>query len=111
MHRGVHRGAHRDVHRGAHRDVCRVCIGSMGTFSQSDNRGACRSVHRHYNWLIVLELQMSTSVCPWLLLVALATIDLVDDNRGLEFKAYFKQLYPLWMVDSFRTSKVHRCLL
>ena len=23
----------------------------------------------------------------------------------LKFKAYFEQLYPLWVVDSFRTSK------
>ena len=27
-----------------------------------------------------------------------------------KFKAYFEQLYPLWVVDSFRTSKVHHCL-
>ena len=28
----------------------------------------------------------------------------------LKFKAYFEQLYPLCMVDSFRTSKVHHHL-
>ena len=46
-------------------------------------------------------------VCHWL---PIATIDLVGDNRNLKFEAYFEVLYPLRVVDSLRTLKVHHCL-
>ena len=42
------------------------------------------SSYTHCAWLIVLELQRSITICPWLPLVALATIDLVGDNRKFE---------------------------
>ena len=47
------------------------------------------SCYIHYKSLMVLELQMSITVCPWLPLVAIATIDLVDDNREFEVSGIF----------------------
>ena len=41
----------------------------------------------------------------------LATVDLVGDNREFEvLRHIFEVLYPLYMVDSLRTLKVHHCL-
>ena len=40
----------------------------------------------------------------------LATTDSVVDNREFEVEGLFLALYPLWVVDSLRTSKVHHCL-
>ena len=38
----------------------------------------------NYSWLIVSELYRPITVCPWLPLVVLATINLVGDNREFE---------------------------
>ena len=40
----------------------------------------------------------------------LATIDLVGDNADLNCEVYFKVLYPFWVIDHLRPSKVHHCL-
>ena len=34
----------------------------------------------------------------------------MGDNRELKFESYFDVLYPLQVVDSLRTSKMHHCL-
>ena len=31
-------------------------------------------------------------------------------ERSAQFEVYFELLYPLWVVDSLRTLKVHHCL-
>ena len=52
------------------------------------------SYYTHYSWLIVLDLQSFITICPWLPLVAIATINLVGDNR--EFEVF---LYPYsWLI-------------
>ena len=42
------------------------------------------SCYTHYSWLIVLDLQSFITICPWLPLVGIATIDLVGDYREFE---------------------------
>ena len=58
----------------------------MGDNREFEVYGIFLMVYTHYSWLIVLELQRSITVCPWLPLVGLATIDLLGDNR--EFEVY-----------------------
>ena len=41
-------------------------------------------VYTYYSWLIVSELQRPIIDCPWLPLVALASINLLGDNREFE---------------------------
>ena len=63
-----------------------------------------------FGWLIVSELQRFITASPWLPLVAQQPLIQCVIIGNLKFRAYFGLLYPLWVVDSLRTSMVHHCL-
>ena len=58
------------------------------------------SCYTHYSWLIVLVLESIITVCPWLPLVALATIDLDGDNIEFEVFRHILSCYThySWLI-------------
>ena len=72
---GVYAGLHGGLHGGLCMGLCGGLCGSMRIYVslRGSMRGSTQvyaGVYAHYNWLMVLELQMSITVCPWLPLVA-----------------------------------------